>query len=126
MDTTSLVVDMKVMDRCEEHGKKIEFYCEDHEKLCCSTCVLMHRTFDRVCEIESVSVEKCQTLKKDLERMESETDSIIADCKKSENDLNDSIANISKTIDKVDEMKFTYHKTVWPKDPQGVHRCKCF
>ncbi|KAH3805481.1 hypothetical protein DPMN_133784 [Dreissena polymorpha] len=37
------VVDMKEMDKCSEHGKRFEFFCEDHSKLCCTTCVIAHR-----------------------------------------------------------------------------------
>ncbi|KAH3733502.1 hypothetical protein DPMN_039931 [Dreissena polymorpha] len=38
MNSLALVVEMKGMDVCLEHGKEIEYYCEDHTELCCTTC----------------------------------------------------------------------------------------
>ncbi|XP_052788092.1 uncharacterized protein LOC128222942 [Mya arenaria] len=32
------------MDKCDQHGNKLKFHCDDHQKLCCSDCVtLNHR-----------------------------------------------------------------------------------
>ncbi|WAR19480.1 hypothetical protein MAR_001318, partial [Mya arenaria] len=32
------------MDRCDQHGNKLEIRCDDHQELCCSVCVaLSHR-----------------------------------------------------------------------------------
>ncbi|KAH3807227.1 hypothetical protein DPMN_135562 [Dreissena polymorpha] len=126
MNTASVVSEMRGTDICEEHGMKIEFYCEDHDKLCCSTCVLMHRKYDHVYEIASVAEEKYQTLKKTLKIMESATDNIIADCKTSENKLNYWIADISMTIDKVDEMKHRINKLIDQKNNKAYIEASSF
>ncbi|KAH3777676.1 uncharacterized protein LOC127845310 [Dreissena polymorpha] len=41
------------IEKCEEHvGEKVKLYCDDHNQLCCSTCVLLnHRTCKRVSTI---------------------------------------------------------------------------
>ncbi|KAH3805478.1 hypothetical protein DPMN_133781 [Dreissena polymorpha] len=49
---------MNGMDKGSEHGKGFEFYCEDHFKLCCTTCVLAHRKCYKLDEIASISRQK--------------------------------------------------------------------
>ncbi|KAH3809861.1 hypothetical protein DPMN_138241 [Dreissena polymorpha] len=104
MGSAAVMVDMKDMDVCEEHGKAIQFYCEDHTKLCCSTCTFTHRKCDNVDEIKSISFKnepEFQAIKHALIKMESEAASMIADCEKSRGELNESIANISDEGDKI-------------------------
>ncbi|XP_045202664.2 uncharacterized protein LOC123556126 [Mercenaria mercenaria] len=48
--------DMKGMDICEKHGKLLEFFCEDENQLCCSTCaILNHRSCRSVVEVPSIA-----------------------------------------------------------------------
>ncbi|XP_052239619.1 uncharacterized protein LOC127850540 isoform X3 [Dreissena polymorpha] len=104
MGSAAVMVDMKDLDLCEEHGKAIKFYCEDHSKLCCSTCTFTHRKCDNVDEIKSISLinkPEFQATKHALIKIESEAASFIADCEKSRDELNESIANISDEGDKI-------------------------
>ncbi|KAH3807835.1 hypothetical protein DPMN_136183 [Dreissena polymorpha] len=97
-------VDMKGMDICPEHGKEVEFFCQDHSKLCCSKCVLIHRKCDQVDEIASASGQErpqLQALHQSMIKLQSEADAIIADCKQSKTGLNESIAKISSEVDKM-------------------------
>ncbi|KAH3803485.1 hypothetical protein DPMN_131746 [Dreissena polymorpha] len=97
-----VILDMKGMDKCHEHGREIEFFCQDHSKLCCLSCVLIHRKCDKLDEIAKVSRQTrsdLQALKQSLIKMQSEADAIIADCKQSETGLNESIAKISAEVD---------------------------
>ncbi|KAH3809827.1 uncharacterized protein LOC127835189 isoform X1 [Dreissena polymorpha] len=104
MGSAAVMVDMKDLDLCEEHGKAIKFYCEDHSKLCCSTCTFTHRKCDNVDEIKSISLKnepEFQAIKHALIKMESEAASIMADSEKSRGELNESIAKISDEGDKI-------------------------
>ncbi|XP_052215153.1 uncharacterized protein LOC127833768 [Dreissena polymorpha] len=97
-----VILDMKGMDKCHEHGREIEFFCQDHSKLCCLSCVLIHRKCDKLDEIAKVSRQTrpdLQALKQSLIKMQSEADAFIADCKQSETGLNESIAKISAEVD---------------------------
>ncbi|XP_052215154.1 uncharacterized protein LOC127833769 isoform X1 [Dreissena polymorpha] len=99
-----VIMDLKQMDTCHEHGREIEFFCQDHSKLCCSSCVLIHRKCDQVDEIAKVSRQTkpdLQTLKQSLIKLQSEADAIIAGCNQSETGLNESIAKISSEVDKM-------------------------
>lgn len=50
--------DMKGLDKCEKHQKLLEFFCEDENKLCCSSCAIVyHRKCQSVVEIQSVAKE---------------------------------------------------------------------
>ncbi|KAH3804193.1 hypothetical protein DPMN_132475 [Dreissena polymorpha] len=37
------MLDMKGLDRCQEHSQEVKLYCPDHSKLCCSTCAILHK-----------------------------------------------------------------------------------
>ncbi|KAH3803842.1 hypothetical protein DPMN_132110 [Dreissena polymorpha] len=105
-DTKSapVIIDMKGMDKCHEHGRDIEFFCQDHSSLCCSSCVLIHRKCDQVDEIAKVSRQtrtELQALKQSLIKLQSEAESIRADFEQSETGLNESIAKISSEVDKM-------------------------
>ncbi|XP_053404906.1 uncharacterized protein LOC128558747 [Mercenaria mercenaria] len=55
--TKPVKFDMEGLDRCETHVKLFEFLCNDHDKLCCSTCAIInHRTCDSVVEIQNIAV----------------------------------------------------------------------
>ncbi|XP_052265916.1 uncharacterized protein LOC127868311 isoform X1 [Dreissena polymorpha] len=103
-DNTSapVIIDMKGMEKCHEHAREIEFFCQDHSKLCCLSCVLIHRKCDQLDEIVKVSRQSrpnLQPLKQSLIKLQSEADDIIAECKQSETGLNESIAKISSEVD---------------------------
>ncbi|KAH3804124.1 hypothetical protein DPMN_132406 [Dreissena polymorpha] len=97
-----VILDMKGMDKCHEHAREIVFFCHDHSKLCCLSCVLIHRKCDQLDDIAKVyrrARPDLQALKQSLIKMQSEADAIIADCKQSETGLNESIAKISSEVD---------------------------
>ncbi|XP_052217329.1 uncharacterized protein LOC127835101 isoform X3 [Dreissena polymorpha] len=103
-ESSTVVVNMKEMDKCSQHGKGFEFYCEDHCKLCCTTCVIEHRKCEKLDEIASISGQKglqLHGLKKSLFKLKSDADAIVAEFKQSEDDLNASVANVSKDIDEM-------------------------
>ncbi|XP_052222643.1 uncharacterized protein LOC127838718 isoform X6 [Dreissena polymorpha] len=100
--SSSVILDMKGMDKCHEHAREIEFFCQDHSKLCCLSCVLIHRKCDQLDEIAKVSRQtrpELQALKHSLIKLQSEADDFLADCKQSETGLNESIAKISSEVD---------------------------
>ncbi|KAH3704322.1 hypothetical protein DPMN_079378 [Dreissena polymorpha] len=97
-------VDMKGMDICPEHGKELEFFCQDHTKFCCSKCVLIHRKCDQVDEIANASGQerpKIQAFQQSMIKLQSKADAIIADCKQSETGLTESVAKISSEVYKM-------------------------
>ncbi|KAH3815815.1 hypothetical protein DPMN_144346 [Dreissena polymorpha] len=97
-------VNMKDMNMCQEHGKKIKFFCEDHSKLCCNTCAFKHRKCDNVDELASISSkegQELQHLNKTLLKLENEIASIMAECKLSEDVLSETTASIAKQIDEM-------------------------
>ncbi|KAH3803899.1 hypothetical protein DPMN_132170 [Dreissena polymorpha] len=103
-DNTSapVILDMKGMDKCHEHARKIVFFCQDHSKLCCLSCVHIHRKCDQLDEIAQVSGQTqtdLQAIKQSLIKLRTEADAIIAECKQSETGLNESIAKISAEVD---------------------------
>ncbi|KAH3805146.1 hypothetical protein DPMN_133443 [Dreissena polymorpha] len=98
---SSDAVDMKGMDTCRSHGKKITFYCHGHSKLCCTTCAVLHGKCDLLDEIATVSERQVPApsfLQKILQQSEADADSEIMDCKQSETGLNKYIANISEEL----------------------------
>ncbi|KAH3803762.1 uncharacterized protein LOC127834144 [Dreissena polymorpha] len=93
---------MKGFDKCHEHAREIEFFCQDHSKLCCLSCVVIHRKCDQLDEIAQVSRQTrpdLQAIKQSLIKLRTEADAIIAECKQSETGLNQSIAKISAEVD---------------------------
>ncbi|KAH3803575.1 uncharacterized protein LOC127834467 [Dreissena polymorpha] len=103
-DNTSapVIIDMKGMDKCHEHARKIVFFCQDHSKLCCLSCVHIHRKCDQLDEIAQVSRQSrpdLQAIKQSFIKLRTEADAIIAECTQSETGLNESIAKISAEVD---------------------------
>ncbi|KAH3876526.1 hypothetical protein DPMN_000371 [Dreissena polymorpha] len=97
-----VIIDMKGMHKCNEHAREIEFFCKDHSKLCCLSCVLIHRKCDQLDEIAKVSKQTrpyLQGIKQSFIKLQSDVDALIAECKQSENGLNESIAQISSEVD---------------------------
>ncbi|XP_052215219.1 uncharacterized protein LOC127833809 isoform X1 [Dreissena polymorpha] len=104
VNSTPVEVNMKGMNMCQEHGKKIKFFCEDHSKLCCNTCSFKHRKCDNVDELASISSkegQELQHLNKTLLKLENEIASIGAECKLSEDVLSETTASIAKQIDEM-------------------------
>ncbi|KAH3711281.1 uncharacterized protein LOC127857354 [Dreissena polymorpha] len=101
MDSVPVVVDMIGMNTCQSHGKKIKYYCNDHSKLCCTTCAISHGKCDQLDEIASVSERKVPDpsfLKQILLQSEADADSLIVDCEQSKADFNQSIVDISTEL----------------------------
>ena len=91
------------IDICKEknHSKELEFYCKDHNQLCCVCCIAkttkneygQHKDCN-VCAIEDVKEEKNNKLKDNIKYLEDLS-----------NDLNDSIKEIKNLFDQIDERK---------------------
>ena len=91
------------IDICKEknHSKELEFYCKDHNQLCCICCIAkttkneygQHKDCN-VCAIEDVKEEKNNKLKDNIKYLEDLS-----------NDLNDSIKEIKNLFDQIDERK---------------------
>lgn len=66
--------DMKGMDKCKEHDKYFEVFCVDHDRLCCSTCVLVnHRACSEVREISkepSRNTRNISDVESDLQKLQ--------------------------------------------------------
>ncbi|KAH3813012.1 hypothetical protein DPMN_141460 [Dreissena polymorpha] len=104
IDSVPVKVDMKGIDICHEHDEKIRFYCEDHAKLCCSSCVLTHRQCDKFHDLVSLSVQKGQELHDLNERLlqiSFDVNAYTVNCKQSETELNESIASSLKEVDEI-------------------------
>ncbi|WAR30643.1 KCNT1-like protein [Mya arenaria] len=44
------------MDRCDQHGSKLEVHCDDHKELCCSVCVaLNHRLCSNISHLPDLA-----------------------------------------------------------------------
>lgn len=42
--------------KCEQHGKKLKFFCKDEDKLCCSTCaIIAHRACKGLVELSEIA-----------------------------------------------------------------------
>ncbi|XP_053374903.1 uncharacterized protein LOC128547162 [Mercenaria mercenaria] len=54
--TKPVSLDMKGLDQCDIHHNGIEFFCEDENQLCCSTCAIVdHRKCHSVVEIKMIA-----------------------------------------------------------------------
>ncbi|KAH3797609.1 hypothetical protein DPMN_151193 [Dreissena polymorpha] len=98
------IVEMKGMDRCLEHNKKIKFYCQDHAKLCCTSCLIVHGKCGKLEEIDSVpeiELTDIDDLKHSLIKLDSEADLIIAESKRQDSDLNKSVSNVNTELDEI-------------------------
>ncbi|XP_060592876.1 zinc-binding protein A33-like [Ruditapes philippinarum] len=48
--------DMKGLDQCDQHHKLLEFFCEDEDQLCFSTCAIVdHRKCHNVVEVQKIA-----------------------------------------------------------------------
>ena len=91
------------IDKCEEnnHQNKLEFYCKNHNKLCCSSCITkiktngfgQHKDCD-VCILQDIKEEKKNKLKDNIKFLEDLS-----------NNLNDSIKELKILFETVDKRK---------------------
>ncbi|KAH3807378.1 hypothetical protein DPMN_135717 [Dreissena polymorpha] len=101
-----VVVDMKDLDKCEEHQKKIKFFCKDHSLLCCSTCAFLHRKCTNVDELAKISEEKGELLhdlKRDLVQAASKESDLINDCMQTKLSLNEKLIKLPTDIGELRE-----------------------
>ena len=91
------------IDICKEknHSIKLEFYCKNHNQLCCGYCITKIKTDDYgqhkdcdICVLEDIKEEKKNKLKDNIKYLEDLS-----------NNLNESIKELKLLFDKVDEKK---------------------
>ena len=88
---------------CEEkeHFDKLEFFCKNHNKLCCAACLSKikdkgkgQHTDCEVCIIDNIKNEKIKKLNKNIQSLEDLT-----------NDLQETIKNLKDIFEKMNENK---------------------
>ncbi|XP_045186356.2 uncharacterized protein LOC123544345 [Mercenaria mercenaria] len=98
MQSKTASFDMKGMDNCEQHGKILEFFCEDENQLCCSTCAIMdHRKCHNVVEIQKIAGKLRSAgsqLKRKLEEVKSNAEMIVKHTESSKEQLSKDIKAI--------------------------------
>ncbi|KAH3801502.1 uncharacterized protein LOC127839927 [Dreissena polymorpha] len=98
------IVEMKGLDRCQEHNKKIKFFCQEHSKLCCNSCLIVHGKCGQLEEIDSVpekELTNVDDLKHSLIKLDSDADLIIAESKRQDSDLNKSVSKVNAELDAI-------------------------
>ncbi|XP_053389259.1 protein wech-like [Mercenaria mercenaria] len=97
--------DMKGIDICEQHGKLLEFFCEDENQLCCSTCAIVdHRKCHSVVEVQKIAGKSRSAgshLKRKLEEVKSKAGIIIKHTESSKEQLSKDIKAIFVEIKKM-------------------------
>ncbi|XP_060585807.1 zinc-binding protein A33-like [Ruditapes philippinarum] len=104
--------DMKGLDQCDQHQKVLEFFCEDENQLCCSTCAIVgHRKCHSVVEILKVagrSTNTKSTLKVKMEEVRQKAykivDSIVSSKEKLDEDAKEIPVKIRQMRDEVMKM----------------------
>jgi len=91
------------IDKCDEknHPNKLEFYCKNHNKLCCGLCITKLKVKDygqhKDCDIElieNIKEEKKNKLKDNIKYLEDLS-----------NNLNNAINELKKLFEKINENK---------------------
>ncbi|KAH3819394.1 hypothetical protein DPMN_121127 [Dreissena polymorpha] len=103
MDDDNHGVNMNGLDMCKEPAKVIEFYCESHKQLCCSTCVMVHRKCDDFSEISICSEEdrkRLQDMNYSVMKANEDTFSLLQNVNQAKHSLIESVEGISKDIEK--------------------------
>ncbi|XP_060599843.1 uncharacterized protein LOC132753396 [Ruditapes philippinarum] len=108
-NASRLLLDMKGFDRCDQHKKPLEFYCDDDNTLCCSTCAILdHRKCHIVVEIEQIAEEMTtlssrleEKLQKTKEKAESIARHILSAKDQLAQDVNDLLVKIGGMRDEV-------------------------
>ncbi|XP_053404872.1 uncharacterized protein LOC128558728 [Mercenaria mercenaria] len=91
--------DMKGLDRCDEHQKVLEFFCEDENQLCCSTCAIVdHRKCHSVVEIQKICGRSASTLNTEikvlLQEVREKAEKIVKHAKSSKEQLNQDVKEV--------------------------------
>ncbi|XP_060605536.1 uncharacterized protein LOC132758031 [Ruditapes philippinarum] len=102
---------MKGIDQCILHQKDLEYFCEDEETLCCSTCAIVnHRKCQSVVDVKaavesdrkrSYAKVKLQEVKEKAEKI---INSVVCSKRKLEEDVTDIPVKIKKRRDEVNKM----------------------
>ncbi|XP_060598194.1 uncharacterized protein LOC132751978 [Ruditapes philippinarum] len=100
------------LDQCDQHQKVLEFFCEDENQLCCSTCaILNHRKCHSIVEILKVAGRSTNTssnLKVKLEEVRKKAnrivDSIVSSKEKLDEDVKEIPIKIRRMRDEVMKM----------------------
>ena len=94
----------------KEHPLKLEYYCKNHNQLCCSACIAkLNKKGDgqhkdcNICEIELIKEEKKNKLKENIKYLED-----------IENQFNENMQQLKEFFEKIDkdkeDLKLTYIK----------------
>ncbi|XP_053404950.1 E3 ubiquitin-protein ligase TRIM71-like [Mercenaria mercenaria] len=90
--------DMKGMASCEQHEKLLEYFCEDENQLCCSTCAIVdHRKCHSVVEVPKTAGKSRYAgshLKRKLEEAKSKAEMIVSHTESSKEQLSKDIKSI--------------------------------
>ncbi|XP_052768951.1 uncharacterized protein LOC128209120 [Mya arenaria] len=125
------------MDRCDQHGNKLEVHCDDHQELCCSVCVaLTHRLCSSISHLPDLArgflntaefmqlpaaVEKMRNrfdelknaMLKDQISLKDSYENILSEIKALRNEMNMMLDKLEKkTVDKLDSMKKDLEKSI--------------
>ncbi|XP_052218675.1 uncharacterized protein LOC127836235 isoform X2 [Dreissena polymorpha] len=101
-----ITVDLKGIDACEEHKKKVKFFCKDHSLLCCSTCAFSHRKCENINELVKISGDSGQELQNLKDKLSNAADyerSKIEDCKQTVTAIYDKLSNLKDELHKTKE-----------------------
>ncbi|XP_045184853.2 uncharacterized protein LOC123542888 [Mercenaria mercenaria] len=94
--------DMKGLDQCDQHYKDLEFFCEDENQLCCSTCAIVdHRKCHSVAEIQKTagrSVSTRSKLKVKLQEIRKKAETVVKYTKSSKERLNKDVKEVTVKI----------------------------
>ncbi|XP_060599841.1 zinc-binding protein A33-like [Ruditapes philippinarum] len=97
--------DMKGLDRCNQHNKIIKFFCEDENRLCCSTCAIVdHRKCDSVVEVQKLAgnlKSPNSLVKEKLQATKEKAEDIIKHVMSSNEKLEQDVYRIPETINHV-------------------------
>ncbi|XP_053392211.1 zinc-binding protein A33-like [Mercenaria mercenaria] len=100
--TKQIAFDMKGLDQCDEHHKVLEFFCEDDNQLCCSTCAIVdHRKCHSVVEIQTMAERSASTsskLKIKLQEVREKAEKIVKDAKSSKEQLDQDVKEVSLKV----------------------------
>ncbi|XP_053389325.1 uncharacterized protein LOC128552316 [Mercenaria mercenaria] len=94
--------DMKGLDQCDQHHKDLEFFCEDENQLCCSTCAIVnHRKCHSVVEIRMIAGRPESTrsqLKAKLQEIRNKAETVVKYTKSSKERLNKDVKEVTVKI----------------------------
>ena len=91
--------------KIENHPKQLEYFCKDHNELCCACCITKikskgngQHTYCNICNVEAIYEEKINNLEKNIKNLEALSEVILSSLK----DLNE---NFEKIKEKKQEIK---------------------